>query len=200
MDLYYATTNLGKVDSLQRDFGDTEINVVQIKMALPESRSNDVKEIAVQKVSYAYEQLRNPVVALDAAFYIKSLNGFPGTFINFALGTIGLEGILKLIGNEDRNCEFVECLAYFDSRLKSHKFFIGYDRGSLAYEPRGEKHKHLWSELGLIFIPEGCTKTLGQMDYLEYLEWQKTSDKKEPPSRKFCEWFVEHVSLHQSNK
>ena len=40
-------------------------------------------------------------MAMDADFCIDALNGFPKAFVNFALDTIGVEGILKLM--ED-NC------------------------------------------------------------------------------------------------
>jgi hypothetical protein len=51
------------------------------------------------------------------------------------------------------------------------------------------KH-YLWSELSLIFIPEGETKTLAGMDYQEYLAWYKVASEKSGPEREFSNWLM----------
>ena len=193
MDLYYATTNSGKLSSLQRDLRPYGINVIQAPMEIPEPRSSDVQEIAREKVLYAYKKIKKPVVVLDAGFYIHSLNGFPRAFVNFALETINLGGILKLVENKERTCEFRECLAYLDNSLKEPKYFIDHVRGTLSFEPKGVMHKYLWSELGLIFIPEGSKKTLADMNQKEYLQWHKLSREKNSSSRHFSEWFTKYM-------
>jgi non-canonical purine NTP pyrophosphatase (RdgB/HAM1 family) len=177
------------VQSLQRDLDRYDIRVLQVPMDIPEPRSSDVQEIAREKVLFAYKKLESPVVALDAGFYIYSLNGFPRAFVNFALETIDLDGILRLVDGKDRNCEFRECLAYVDNSLKEPKYFVSHVRGVLSDEIKGEMQEHLWSKLGLIFIPEGSQKTLAEMSYEEYLEWRKIFREKESPSRLFSEWF-----------
>ena len=119
MEIYFATTNQGKVQSLQRDLGKYDISVVQHPVDLIEPRSSDVQEIAKSKVNQAYSIIRKPTVVIDAGFYIHSLNGFPRTFVNFALETIDLEGTLKLIDGKSRECEFRECLGYMDEKLRT---------------------------------------------------------------------------------
>lgn len=190
MGLYYATTNKRKLKSLQRELDEYGINVLQVPMNILESRSADVQEIAGQKVVFAYTQLKEPCVALDAGFYIHSLNGFPKAFVNFVLGTIGLEGILELVKDKDRNCEFRECLAYMDDSLSAPEYFTAHVRGIIAPEPRGVMKDYLWSELALIFIPERSKKTLGEMSHDQYLEWCRVSREKESSARLFCEWFT----------
>lgn len=190
MEIHYTTTNSAKVASLKRDLQPYNIRVIHVHLDIPEPRSNDVVEIAKEKVLFAYKHLNKPVVALDAGFYIHSINGFPKAFVNFTLETIGLEGILKLVENKDRSCEFRECLTFLEELLLEPKCFIGNVKGTLAYKQRGEMQKHLWSKLGLIFIPEGSSKTLAEMTHEEYLEWRKISREKESPSRKFAEWFT----------
>jgi inosine/xanthosine triphosphate pyrophosphatase family protein len=64
------------------------IKVVQVPLDIPEPRSDDVEEIAKEKVRYAFNEIGKPCVALDAGFYIGSLNGFPKAFVNFALSTM----------------------------------------------------------------------------------------------------------------
>lgn len=188
MEIYFATTNQGKVQSLQRDLGKYNISVIQQPIDLIESRSSDVQEIAQAKIQQAYSQIQKPTIVIDAGFYIDDLNGFPRSFVNFSLETIGLEGILKLVEGKSRDCEFRECLAYMDQTLEEPKYFIAHVRGQLADTSRGSMQKHLWSKLGLIFIPEGSEKTLAEMSYDEYLEWRKISREKNSSGQKLYDW------------
>lgn len=187
-EIYFATTNQGKVHSLQRDLGKYNISVIQQKIDLIEPRSSDVQEITQAKIQQAYSKIKKPTIVIDAGFYIDNLNGFPRTFVNYALETIGLEGILKLIEGKSRGCEFRDCLAYMDETLEEPKYFITHVRGLLANTQRGAMQNHLWSKLGLIFIPEKCEKTLAEMTYVEYLEWRKISREKNSLGQKLYEW------------
>ena len=95
-------------------------------------------------------------------FWIEELDGFPRAFVNFALDTIGIDGILKLMeGKENRACKFTECLSYFDG--KDVYQFMGKHEGTLSKEVLGTDSNKKWSDLWYIFIPSGSTKTLSQM-------------------------------------
>jgi len=201
MQLFYATTNQAKVHSLQKDFEHYGIQIIQVPIPLPEPRSSDVKAIAREKVLYAFQKLHQPVLALDAGFYIFALNGFPKAYVNFMLETIGIEGILKLVADTDRACEFRECLAYFDGSLAEPQYFVRHFKGAIATQPLGQLQSHLWSPLSLIFIPEESSKTLAQMTYQEYLEWERVARKKASPEELFDEWFLrqhENFNLERS--
>jgi XTP/dITP diphosphohydrolase len=192
MDIYFATTNLGKVQYLKKDLQKHSINVIQYPIDLIEPRSSDVMDIAKSKIEQAYKEIKKPTVVIDAGFYIDELNGFPGAFVNFSLQTIGTKGILKLIENKKRGCEFRECLAYMDDKLKEPKYFTIRIRGHLADNELGVMQKHLWSELGLIFIPDESTKTLAEMTYDEYLDWKNISKEKNSLGNQLCEWIAKH--------
>ena len=191
MEIYYATTNQGKIQSLRRRFTESDVTVTQVPIDIPEPRSNDVQKIARAKVVFAYRQLRKPVVALDAGFYIPVLNGFPRAFVNFALETVGLDGILRLVEGKDRSCEFRECLAYLDDSLSEPKYFIAHIKGTLSLEQKGVMQPHHWSKLALIFIPEGKKKTLGEMNHDEYAGWSQNAKEKESSAQQFAEWLVQ---------
>ena len=63
------------------------------------------KYISKYKVMEAYKIINKPCISLDCGFWIDELNGFPKAFVNFALETIKIEGILKLMeGKENRKC------------------------------------------------------------------------------------------------
>lgn len=190
-ELYFATTNSGKVQSLQRVLADHGITVVQTAIDIPEPRSDDVREIAVAKVKYAFQQLNKPVVALDAGFYIPSLNGFPRAYVNFALNTIGLDGILCLVHEKEKSCTFKNCLAYFNGR--EVRQFVSDVSGTITHEIRGIQKKEQWSPLWQIFIPEHCTKTLAEMSAEEYEDWRKNHRDKESCFTQFVEWYKKTI-------
>ncbi len=172
--LYFATNNEGKVNSMRRYLEDYD--VVQLPLLLEEPRTFDVENIAVSKVEQAYNHIRMPVFSIDAGFFVPSLNGFPGSFVNPILETIGLEGILKLVedkSNEDKKAFFREALAFkYDNTVVT---FVSDVYGSIV-SPRGELKDYHWSELSLIFVPEGENKTLAEMSKREFDFWlEKTS-------------------------
>lgn len=189
MDLHYATTNQGKLLSLTRDLEPFGITVIQAALDIPEPRSSDVEEIARAKALFAFSQLRKPVVVLDAGFYIDALNGFPRAFVNFTLETIGLPGILKLLEDKNRKCEFRECLAYLDDALADPKCFTVHNRGQIAFGIRGELRPDHWSPLAQIFIPRGEETTIAEMGKESYARWREIY-KKETVGKNFAEWFL----------
>ena len=159
-EIYFVTSNKGKVASAQRQLGDIDVKIFNYDLVEP--RSDDVAEIAEYKVKQAYEVLKKPCMALDAGFFIEALNGFPRAFVHFALDTLGIEGILKQMnGVENRKCCFKECLAYYDGENMLH--FYGNNLGELATSIRGNDTDKKWSDLWYIFIPYGYDKTLAEM-------------------------------------
>ncbi len=191
MTLYYATTNKGKIASLQRHLAPHAVTVEQVPIDIPEPRSDDVQQIVREKVIYAYAMLRKPVVALDAGFYIPSLNGFPRAFVNFALDTVGLDGILKLVEGKDRACEFRECLAYMGDSTQEPVYFVGKVHGTIAQQPRGTLQPHHWSKLATIFQPQGSDRTLAEWSFDEYKAWRLTSEESSS-SHLFAVWYAQN--------
>ena len=188
--IYFATTNIGKVSSLNSALEPYDIIAEHVDMDLPEPRSESLREIARSKVKYAYKEIGKPCVALDAGFYIDSLKGFPKTFVNPALNTIGIDGILKLVEDKGRECEFRDCLAYMDYGMEDPLYFESSTRGMLAEERRGKRKKNRWSDLHLVFIPDGKEKTIAEMTDEEHDEWRKQRGENRFSS-KFAKWIYQ---------
>lgn len=189
MKIYFATRNKGKVNSVSSVLSKYGIEVVHYPLELPEPRSYDLRKIAKEKVLFAYEKIRKPCIALDSGFYIHSLNGFPRTYVNFALETIGIDGILQLVKGKSRDCEFRNCLAYLDETLTEPICFESSIMGTLSDSPRGEMRDYYWSELFLVFTPRGANKTLAEMSLDEYQEWISQINK-DSYLAKFAEWLL----------
>lgn len=184
-EIVFVTHNKGKAKSAEKHF--KNIKFITYDYELDEPRSDDIREIAEAKVKQAFEMLKKPCVALDTDFRIESLNGFPKAFVNFALETIGIEGILKLMEDkEDRSCAFNECLAYHDG--KEIRYFYGNHPGNLSYKVQGKDKKERWSDLWYIFKPKGFEKTLAEMDDAERLG-RRSKDGSYSALERFALWY-----------
>lgn len=184
--IYFATKNKGKVNSVNTSLSKYGIEVIHYELDLPEPRTYDLQEIAIGKAKYAYDFIQKPCIAMDAGFFLKACNGFPRTYVNFALETIGINGILKLVDGEDRTCEFNDVIAYYDGT----KSFVleRIVEGSVAVVAKGEKKHFHWSELCKIFVPNGLDITLGEMDYGYYLKWKATL--KDDTYQRLADWLL----------
>ena len=99
LEVYFVTSNSGKVQSLQASLDklNAPVTVKQYTMKLDEIQADDPEEISQQKARDAFKELKKPLVVEDSGFCINALNGFPGVYTHFILETIGADGIIKLM-------------------------------------------------------------------------------------------------------
>ena len=184
----FVTTNKGKISTAKQYLNDVNIELEPYNYELIEPRTDDIQEIAKQKVLQAYQVVKQPCIALDSGFYIEALNGFPRAFVNFALDTIGIQGILKLMeGKENRDCRFTECLSYYDGK-ELHQF-MGKHEGELANKVLGNDTDKKWSDLWYIYKPYGYDKTLAQMTDEERANRKKYQSV--DAMNEFAKWYKE---------
>ena len=184
-EIVFVTHNKGKIFQAQQYL--KKVKFVAYEAELIEPRSDDLKKIATAKVKQAYEMVKKPCIAQDSGFYIDALNGFPKTFVNFSMETIGVDGYLKLMENkENRHCAFKECLAYYDG--KDIKYFYGIHEGNIAKEKAGISRKEKWSDLWYIFKPLNFDITLAEMDEVQREERRK-KDGSVSAMASFAKWY-----------
>lgn len=183
-EIIFVTSNKGKIATAQKDL--KNIKVLPYNALLIEPRSDDIREIAEQKVYQAFEMVKKPCISLDSGFFIQELKGFPRAYVNHALDTIGIEGILKLMeGVNNRYCEFKSCLAYYDGN--TIKFFESKSPGRLSESIKGDDNEAKWSDLWHIFIPEKFQKTLAEFDENDFEYYNKI--KEDSCIKKFGMWY-----------
>lgn len=183
-DIIFVTSNRGKIATAQKDL--KNIRVLPYNAQLIEPRSDDIKEIAEQKVFQAFEMVNKPCISLDSGFFITELNGFPRAYVNHTLDTIGIVGILKLMeGVDNRYCEFRSCLAYYDGCILN--FFESKSPGRLSQNIKGSDNKNRWSDLWYIFIPDKFEKTLAEFDEDDFEHYNKI--KEDSCIKKFGIWY-----------
>jgi len=175
MEISFATTNSGKVDSASRHLEKFGISVKHIDIELLEPRSEDIGFIAAKKAEYALSKgISPPLITNDSGFYISELGRFPGPYVNLFLKNpeVGIDGILAILrGRASRACEFVECVAYVENGIVEPLTFQARIHGRLSEYPKGDKHDYQWSDLFRIFIPEGYDITLAEMPWEMYKKW-----------------------------
>lgn len=183
-EIVFVTTNQGKIATAQRYL--TNVKLVPYNAELVEPRTDDIKEIARQKVLQAYNIVKKPCIALDAGFYVRAYKGFPRAYVNHMLDTLGIDGLLKLMGgNQDRYSEFRSCLAYYDG--KNVEYFENKSPGVLADRIRGNDNKDKWSDLWYIFIPEKFDRTLAEFNEQDFEEYDRI--KEVSAFKKFGYWY-----------
>lgn len=184
-EIIFVTTNLGKIASAQQYFENIKLNTFNYELIEP--RTDDIEKIANSKVIQAYNVVNQPCIALDSGFFIEELKGFPRAFVNFALDTIGIEGILKLMeGKLNRNCKFMECLAYNDGY--QIRYFHCEHKGKLSAKVRGIDNVEKWSDLWYIFIPEDSKdgRTLAELTLEENHKRRQQTDSS---IKQFAKWY-----------
>jgi len=153
-----ATGNRHKYREARRVLSELGVELRLLEVERVEIQADDLAEIAV----YSAEQTAagdRPIVVEDAGLFIDHYGGFPGPYSSYALRTIGLRGVLKLMdGVGEREASFQSAVAFRHG--DEIRCFRGVVRGRIARSIRGT------GGFGYdpIFIPdEGDGRTFGEM-------------------------------------
>ena len=152
------TTNEHKRREVERILG---VELARAAPEVPEVQALDFAEVAAQKARWAYEALGRPprpILVEDSGLVIGAWNGLPGALTKWFLSSVGYEGLLKMLGGEDRRACAVCAVAVVDGRGEV-RVFKGEVRGEISPEPRGEGGFG-WDP---IFVPEGSELSYAQM-------------------------------------
>ena len=162
MEINFATHNENKVREF-REILEPSVKVNHIEMSYPEMRSDEPEEIARMSAEMLANKLKKTVVVEDSGLFIEALNEFPGTCSAYIHKRIGLKGILKLMeGAKGRECTYKSAVAYCEPGKKAISF-LGEEKGKIAETIRG----NCGFGHDPIFIPEGSSRTYGEMDDCE---------------------------------
>ena len=136
MKLTVVTGNKNKAAEVAAYF-EGIADVEHLAMDCPEYKGEDIGEIATGKARYAFEILKKPLITDDTGFFIDVLSGFPGPYAAYVFDTIGMDGILRLMENEDnRKAHFETAIAFADEKGRIH-VFRGRIEGQIIPEKRG---------------------------------------------------------------
>jgi len=161
--LYFITGNKGKADEAAEKLKPMGYKVVQKDLGYPEIQAESLEEVTLQGVQHVRTRFSRPFILEDAGLHIEALQGFPGVYSKYVFFTIGLSGILRLLdGVKKRDAVFQSVYAYSEPR-KRPVIVMGECHGTITIERRGT-HGFGYDP---IFVPQGATKTFGEMTMTE---------------------------------
>jgi XTP/dITP diphosphohydrolase len=176
--LTFASTNHNKFLEVRSILAVHGITVEFAQINLVEVQSDSIEEIATEKAKNALLQVGERVIVEDDGLFIDSLLGFPGQYSSYALKTIGIDGIIKLLaGSADRSASFRSLIAFHDGgRLHISDGHVDgrisekITKGGWGYDP--------------IFIPAGTNLTFAELKEKksEYSHRKKALDN-------FARWY-----------
>ena len=153
-----ATGNRHKYREAYAVLAELGIDLRHLEVERVEIQADDLADIAAHSLRAIRDDER-PIAVEDAGIFIDRYGGFPGPYSSYALRTIRLTGILKLMaGVEERGATFQSVVAF--GHGEDTRFFRGVVRGRIAHGIRGT------GGFGYdpIFIPdEGDGRTFGEM-------------------------------------
>ncbi|HID73985.1 MAG TPA: XTP/dITP diphosphatase [Thermoplasmata archaeon] len=155
MRVRFVTSNEGKFREAGLYLEPYGVELEQVTVGYPEIQAETLEEVARYGADVLARRMDRFIIE-DSGFFLDAQGGFPGVYSKFVHATIGLEGILRLVG-DDRRAHFESCILYHDG---VPHIFRGDVRGHVAEEPRGT------GGFGYdpIFVPEGHDRTFAEME------------------------------------
>jgi len=161
MSLTFVTGNAHKAEKAAALLGR---ELQHVKLDLDELQTTDLNELVEHKVRQAYEKVGSPVIVDDFGFGFKALNGLPGPFTKFFIGSPdGPEMMCRMVDSfGDRSSDLSSAIGYYDG--VTLKVFVRSLEGSTAEHPRGSNG----IDTDKIFIPAGYSQTRAELSDEEY--------------------------------
>ena len=177
----FITGNKHKVEEAENIFKNFGIDLEHIDLGYCEPQGT-LEDVAKFGAKYACRKLNKSVIVEDAGLFIKSLNGFPGTYSSYVQESLGNEGILKLMNNiDDRYAEFRSVIGYCAPNSEPVVFF-GRVSGQIAYEEKG----NLGFAFDPIFYVPEEDKTFGELT----TEEKNRFSHRKNSLKEFINWYV----------
>lgn len=126
------------------------------RRTLPEPQADDLETVVRSKLA-ALPNDRDTWIVDDSGLFLVALAGFPGVYSAYALGTIGLGGVLRLLRGRPREAVFRTVAGVRHGATS--RLFRGEVRGRIAVRARG-RHGFGFDP---IFIPDGWRRTFGEV-------------------------------------
>ncbi len=156
--MIFVTSNKHKFQEISRMMEKNGITVEWKRMKYEEIQADTTEEISLDSARKLSASIGEPFFLEDTGIFVDSLGGFPGPYSSYVISKIGNSGILRLLEGRGRSAYFLTVITYFDGR--QYHQFSGKLTGQIAQSERGG------SGFGYdpIFIPDGFSITLGEMD------------------------------------
>jgi non-canonical purine NTP pyrophosphatase (RdgB/HAM1 family) len=173
VEALFVTGNHNKAREAAEILG---VELRSIALDLPEMQDLDVAQVAAVKAAAAREALDapdSPILVEDSGLAVEAWNGLPGALTKWFLASVGNEGILRMLSEEEDRSARAVCavaIAFMEppasgppgvspGRGNSVRVFLGEVGGTIAPEARGSGGFG-WDP---IFVPEGYSETYAEL-------------------------------------
>lgn len=155
------TTTIGNANKLKETNAILGAEAELTSKALDlEEVQGTVDEVTTAKAKTAAAIIGGPVLVEDTALCFNGLNGLPGPYIKWFLGSLGNQGLFDLLYKfEDKTAQAICTFGYCAGPGQEVQLFQGIQEGTIV-APRGEANFG-WNP---IFEPKGYDKTYAEMD------------------------------------
>ncbi len=162
--ILFVTHNSGKLTEIRNFLEPLGFEVENTALELTEIQASQ-EEVARAKALEARKTIKEDLVVEDTGFYIDAYNGFPGVLAAPVIKQIKPSGLLNLMnGVTNRKAHFKSIATYLPANSTEPLLFIGECTGEVGITETAFR-PHL--PYDAFFIPEGETKTLGEMSIEE---------------------------------
>lgn len=158
MKLRIITSNPGKAVEFRHALGGLGFDIEHGDEDCDEIQADTLQEVVLSCLSQLRSRGLGDYALDDSGLFIDALGGFPGVYSSYALRTIGIDGILRLLdGREGRSARFECCIG---CSFRGEDFTVqGKCEGVIAHRPSGT------GGFGFdpIFVPSGYDRTFAEM-------------------------------------
>ncbi len=163
MSLYFVSSNPTKHADVTRIFADSRTPPGMLRRDLVEILSFDLETVVKEKAKAAYRADQVPLFVEHGALYLEHLNGLPGPMVKLFWERLD-HRLCEIVPAGARRARVEQMVCHCDGRrLTVYKSVV---EGVIATEKRGTGGMH-WEPM---FIPDGHSKTFGEMDPDERIE------------------------------
>jgi XTP/dITP diphosphohydrolase len=162
LKIQVVTSNQGKLREFRSALGPLGLEVKHSTEDCDEIQADSLQEVVLSCLQQLKNKGLKDFVIDDSGLFVHGLKGFPGVYSSYALRTIGLDGVLRLLdGLEDRSAHFECCIG---ASIDGREFTVtGRCDGTLGLRPSGT------DGFGFdpLFVPTGHSQTFAEISIEE---------------------------------
>lgn len=158
MKIYFLSSNKFKIQEVQSILNSTDIDVLAVSSKIHEIQSDNMEEIAMDKVLKAFKEIGRSILVEQTGLLIKDFGNLPGGLTQIfwdSLEADKFSEIFSKIGSSEVTAKTV--LAFCNG--KHIHTFEGTIDGHIVNPPRGNKDFQ-WD---CVFEPIGYNKTFAEL-------------------------------------
>ncbi len=164
--LSMVTANPGKVREFRASLRGLPVDLHQVRRPYHEIQAETLEEVASFGVQEVAGEIKGDFFVEDSGLFVESMRGFPGVYSAFAMRTIGVEGVLRLLrGADDRRATFASVIGV--SFAGETHLFRGECPGTITRTAQG----HSGFGFDPIFLARGAKVTFAEMAVEEKLRF-----------------------------